>query len=52
MVFKMFTKNNYLVDPLVFEAEQPTYIFVINTLHENKLPVSSFSVGLILKWSA
>lgn len=52
MVFKMFTKNNYLVDPLIFKAEHSTYIFVINALHKNKLPVSSFSMGLILKWSA
>lgn len=35
-----------------FKARCFTYIFVIYTLHENKLSVGSFSMGLILKWPA
>lgn len=52
MVLKMYTKNNHLVDPSIFKAEHFTHIFVINALHKNKLSVGSFSMGLILKWSA
>lgn len=29
-----------------------TYIFMIHTLHEDQLPVSSLGMSLVLKWSA
>lgn len=29
-----------------------TYIFMIHTLHEDQLSVSSFGMSLVLKWSA
>lgn len=32
--------------------QKKTYIFMIHTLHEDQLPVSSFGMRLVLKWSA
>lgn len=29
-----------------------TYIFMVHTLHEDQLPVSSLGMSLVLKWSA
>lgn len=48
VTFSASTKNN-LVN---FKTGQHTHIFVINTLHKNKFSVGSFSMGLVLKWSA